>query len=341
MYPLNITSILARITLAQDDNMKQLVTQLSDGKKTAGSPVSIRFRPAVREFVMQASGQLGISSAELVNIVMEGVMRETLTPGQAAVSRIPERFWLLMDEHGLSPSSVVTLLSGWNIGLSILANRERTMDYLTTSVLDQLAEWFGVNREWLEGAAVPPAVVHGFRDWYQAAELLRDRLAGAGHSGKPANTEIIFLRDNLSPDNESNDIQGNTRVGICLAQYKLMNGLPVKIVEYLGQQLVFDTHKNPFTGFMSLCGLLVERNRLTDVQTFTTPAHLLELLYSGAALPVSVLSKIRNLHLNSHDQHYKKFWTARERRPLIAPQEYITDELEFIAGEITDITQPK
>jgi hypothetical protein len=295
----------------------------------------------VREFVNQASGQLGISSAELINIVMEGVMRETLTPTQVVVSRIPERFWLLMDEHGLPPSRVVTLLSGWNIGLSILESRERTMDYLTTTVLDQLAEWFVVSREWLEGAAVPPVSVPGFRDWYQAAELLRDRLTDAGLAGKPPNTDIIFLRDKLSSDHDSNDIQGRTRVGICLTQYKLMNGLPVKTVEYLGQQRISDTHKNPFTGFMSLCGLLVERNILADVPTFTAPPHLLELLYSGSVLPVSILSKIQKLHLNSRDQHYKQFWTARERRPLVAPQEYITDEWEFMAREITDITQTK
>lgn len=46
MNRLNITSILASIITERDENMQQLVAQLSDGKKTSGSPIAIRFKPA-------------------------------------------------------------------------------------------------------------------------------------------------------------------------------------------------------------------------------------------------------------------------------------------------------
>lgn len=51
MNRLNITSILASITTERDEKMQQLVTRLSDGKKTSVSPVAIRFKPAVKDFV--------------------------------------------------------------------------------------------------------------------------------------------------------------------------------------------------------------------------------------------------------------------------------------------------
>ncbi|WP_313507442.1 hypothetical protein [Kosakonia sacchari] len=46
MNRLNVTSILASIITERDENMQQLVAQLSDGKKTSGSPIAIRFKPA-------------------------------------------------------------------------------------------------------------------------------------------------------------------------------------------------------------------------------------------------------------------------------------------------------
>ena len=145
MNRLNVTSILASIITERDENMQQLVAQLSDGKKTSGSPIAIRFKPAVRDFVTLVSGRLGISSAELVNILVEGIMRETLIPRQAVITHIHERFWLLMDEHRLSVLDVARLLSDWNIGLSVLESRERTMDYLTAPLLKQLSDWFCVS----------------------------------------------------------------------------------------------------------------------------------------------------------------------------------------------------
>jgi hypothetical protein len=108
MKHLNMTSLLARIALERDDELLQLTAAMSDGKKTSGNPMAIRFKPAVGDFIILMSGRLGISAAALVNIMIEGVMRETLTPHQAAVTRIPERFWLLMDEYNLSSPEVAS-----------------------------------------------------------------------------------------------------------------------------------------------------------------------------------------------------------------------------------------
>jgi hypothetical protein len=47
MKHLNMTSLLARIALERDDELLQLTAAMSDGKKTSGNPMAIRFKPAV------------------------------------------------------------------------------------------------------------------------------------------------------------------------------------------------------------------------------------------------------------------------------------------------------
>lgn len=76
--------------------------------------MAIRFRPVVREFITRVSQRLGISADELVNILIEGVMLDTLAPRQVVITRLYERFWLLMDAHQLSMVNVATLLSSLN-----------------------------------------------------------------------------------------------------------------------------------------------------------------------------------------------------------------------------------
>lgn len=334
MNRLNITSILSRMTLEQDENMQQLVTQLSDGKKTAGNPIAIRFKPAVRKFITQICGRLGISSAELVNILIEGVMRETLEPRQAAISRIPERFWLLMDEHSLSVSDVANLLADWNIGLSVLESRERTMDYLTGSLLAQLADWFCLNPEWLRGSAINPVHPAGFSDWYHAAEILKNRIIETySNNGKP-DTAVFFLREHSSPN--AGNKQANTHVGICITRYKLLNSYPVRVVEYLGRQQIVKDKKNQFVGFMSLCGLLFGQGILIDTETVTVPGHLMNLLHYGEILPVSAINKIQKLYIDSPQHCYDHTWPLEERQPLLYPEEFIAGDWKHIAIEISN-----
>ncbi|RAT13692.1 hypothetical protein AU490_11520 [Lonsdalea populi] len=146
----NITTLISRIALEQDDEIQPLIRQFSEGKRTGGTPMGIRFRPAVREFITRISQRIGISASELVNILVEGVMIDTLAPRQSTVRNIYDRFWLLMETHRLSTVATATLLADVNMGLSVLESRERTLDYLTLPVIRQLAEWFGVCPGWLE-----------------------------------------------------------------------------------------------------------------------------------------------------------------------------------------------
>lgn len=114
---------------------------------------TVRFQPVIRHFLDGQVEALGIPLSGLLNIILSSVMQEAVNPVLAQTTTVHERFWLLMDAHGLDALQVAQLLSPFNIRLSILEDRERTLDYLTQDVIRQLAHWFHVDDAWLSGCS--------------------------------------------------------------------------------------------------------------------------------------------------------------------------------------------
>lgn len=77
---LSVTSLLSRLTLEQDDKLNALLSAAATESKKSGDPLAVRFKPGIREYITLASAKLGISASEFINIVIEGVIRETLSP---------------------------------------------------------------------------------------------------------------------------------------------------------------------------------------------------------------------------------------------------------------------
>ena len=329
MNRLNITSIIHRMATGRDEEMEQLLTQLSERKKTAGSPLAIRFKPAVREFITLVSGRLGISSAELVNVLVEGIMRETLTPRQASVTRIPERFWLLMDEHKLSATDVACLLSDWNIGLSVLENRERTMDFLTSPLLKKLSEWFYVSVEWLEGTASRP--VHHitvFNDWFHAARKLDKRIRETEPENILTRPDIYFVREMNITGGDQEDIF------IFIRRYRTVNNTTVRIVECAGYCSTAGRLQDQFNSFLSMCGLLYKAEAIFQSDTYLASGQILNILRTGEALPISVLRKIKALRRNAEGIYSQSMWNSSEQIPYLLPDRFINDEWRKITEDI-------
>nr|WP_310615765.1 conjugal transfer protein TraE [Pantoea cypripedii] len=313
----NITTLLSRFALEQDEEMQALVSQFAAGKKTAGAPVAIRFRPAVREFITRVSHRLGISVAELVNILIEGVMLDTLAPRQAVVTRLYERFWLLMDEHRLSMINVATLLSGMNMGLSVLESRERTLDYLTATVISQLAEWFGVSPDWLEGSEdqpVTPTVLSGWRD-------VADRLFTHVCTGTAA-PAITLIRRNSSTDSIS--IKHETVV--CIRQLKQINGITLRVVACTGIVPNAEAGNNETNAFLAFCETMRKASRLESIATVSAPDYIYTQFISGSELPVSILSTLRDYIAELKNKGVKYSWGNNEVK-------CITDKGNFLSPE--------
>ncbi|STB73256.1 hypothetical protein [Citrobacter koseri] len=333
MNRLNITSILASITTERDEKMQQLVTRLSDGKKTSVSPVAIRFKPAVRDFVTLVSGRLGISSAELVNILVEGIMRETLIPRQAVITHIHERFWLLMDEHRLSVLDVARLLSDWNIGLSVLESRERTMDYLTAPLLKQLSEWFYVSPRWLEGSDARPVHLTAFSDWMQVARTIKKRIQGTVSGDILTQPDIYLVRQSEIAAADITDDPGH--VFTFIRRYKTINNTTIRVVECIGYCPSSGEYKTQLNAFLGMSNILFRAHIFKSVDTFYASGYLLDALKEGKVLPASALWEIQKLHRTESGKFLQNIWTEEERDAFLFPEEYITPEWSKFVSEIT------
>ena len=326
---LNITSILYKMVIGRDEEIDKLLVQLSEGKKTAGNPLAIRFKPAVREFITLISGRLGISSAELVNLLVEGVLRETLTPRQASVTRIPERFWLLMDEHKLTATDVSCLLSDWKINLSVLESRERTMDCLTSPLLKKLSEWFYVSVEWLEGTASHP--VHHptvFNDWFHAARILKNRIRESDSGNILTRPDLFFIREHNIKGFEPGD------TFIFIRRYRTINNTTIRTVECAGYYSVTKATCEQFHSFLGMCGLLYKEKVISQADTYFASGQILNAIRVGDVLSASALREIRKTFRNSEGKCSQNIWNTAERIPFLSPDEFLNDEWRKIAEDI-------
>ncbi|MGS6463572.1 hypothetical protein ACVGXT_08880, partial [Enterobacter intestinihominis] len=111
---------------------------------------------------------------ELLNLVIEGSLRDIFLPFSNTALSIIDRFEVLMQAHELDPTDIAELLSSWNVRVSVLQDRERTMDYLSTPLLQALAQWFFVSQDWLLGRNVPTVDTTLARhQWPQTEDALR------------------------------------------------------------------------------------------------------------------------------------------------------------------------
>ncbi|WP_261641053.1 conjugal transfer protein TraE [Erwinia mallotivora] len=314
----NITTLISRMALGKNEEIQQLVRQVADGKKTAGSPVAIRFRPAVRTFITEVSRNLGISSAELVNTLMESVMTETLMPECAAVTRIYERFWQLMDAHRLSVASVATMLAELNIRLSVLESRERTLDHLTAPVIGQIAAWTGVSSAWLDGTddrPVRPVVVS---DWREVAT----HLSSDGEPGIPGIR--LVRRDRKFPryDIYTDDI------AVSIFRLKKINGIWLRANVFSGLMHNAGDENKGTDAFLAFCETLRRKVLLSDVSTRLAPEYLYTRLKDGSEIPLSVFDALDKHYEN---RHFDSLWPESEIQGIRKPEAYITPEWESYA----------
>jgi antitoxin component of RelBE/YafQ-DinJ toxin-antitoxin module len=312
---LNVTSLLSHLTLEHDDKLSTQLSAAATESKKSGDPLAVRFKPGVREYVTLASAKMGISASEFINILIEGVIRETLSPFQNRATQVVERFQLLMGAHNLKITDVAMLLSPWNIGLSVLESRERTMDYLTDSLLSEMARWFNINKCWLTAESSSSVAIPGnIPDWHNPALRISNILADISLTELP---QIVLIRDTLAPSVDK--YSDETLVGVSLITVKLKNGVPFRIAEYLGEQIPYGGHKQLFNDFMAYCGVL-EKKGLANIITCTTDTSTLRVLLSGKVLPIMILNKILN-------QHHLNPWNKEEVNLMHFPDKHVSQDM--------------
>lgn len=325
MKRINLTEILCRLVSEQTDQQRQLPEQFAEGKKTGSPPVAIRFPPASREFLQQVSRRLGISVSQLVNVIIVGVMTETTAPRKATVNRVYERFWHLMDRHGLDMAQVATLLSDLNIGMSVLENRERTLDHLTLPVLEQLSSWFGVQSGWLAGEDILPVPTISLRDLWQAAQCLLP------YKGAAVQSLCFFRRQHYTGQPAINLSQ---EMVITATRIKYINGVSIENNYFTGVIPHSVISESEISAFLSFCELLRLKGRIAEISFRKLPDMIFDSLRDGSDLLRPASCVIDENSKGHHITRQSAMWSGEEMQPVRNPDFYITPEWEDYLKEI-------
>lgn len=149
--------------------------ETSAPKDAENTQFSVRLRPETRRFFDASAERLGVSRAALFGMLADGVIAELRNDTADKAVTLYERFCLLMDAHGLDVTEQARLLKPWGFLPGVLFSRERTLDLLDVSLLQQLADWFYVDVDWLRGrSAFPLRIPDGDRadNWSVVTEHL-------------------------------------------------------------------------------------------------------------------------------------------------------------------------
>lgn len=187
---------------------------------------SVRLRPETRLFFDACAERLGISRAALFGMLADGVIAEVRNDTADKAVTLYERFCLLLDVHDLDVTAQARLLKPWGFRTSVLASRERTLDLLEMPLLQQLADWFHVDVDWLRGASPSPvrtggADADGISRWAMLAEDVR-RLPEM-----PGPAEMIFCFSRQGRESVRD-------VGLCLRYWRIIHDVSVPSVIWYG-----------------------------------------------------------------------------------------------------------
>lgn len=196
----SLTEIFTSLLALPDLDRNAIASLLYPGDKRTLQTTSLRMRPGTLQLLQELSGRLGVSQTELINMIVESSLRDIFLTFSSSASSIIDRFEVLMQAHELPPTDIAQMLSPWNIRLSVLQDRERTVDYLTTSLLQALADGFYVSRNWLLGYDVPVVDLgQSLHQWPHSEEEFNTLISPADIN---KNSEIIFWTNENSPEHK-------------------------------------------------------------------------------------------------------------------------------------------
>lgn len=277
-------------------------------------PTSIRYRPQVKAVLDALSTRSGISLSELTNIILEDTFRTTFFPIEHQVTSIYERFNFLMDTHGLDAASIAALLARWNVKLSVLESRSRTLDHLSKELLETVAGWFRVNADWLRGYSDRQApqeftmsTSNRTRKLYSLRSLYEDE-RDDNESTEKLLTEICrhFMFGQLSeqPDEpgrvpgKPNEVifwcatsDNQEECGILVREWRQVNGVMFETV-YSWDSVLFFACRSMFIQLLRFCRHASTEKHLT-YRTVKLDTRSERLLWKGRIMPRIVLDEAR------------------------------------------------
>lgn len=215
----------ALIALLRAGGIRPFTETLTTGE-TESTQFSVRLRPETRMFFDACAERMGISRAAMFGLLADGVIAEVRNDTADKAVTLYERFCLLLDAHNLDVTAQARLLKPWGFRTSVLASRERTLDLLEQPLLQQLADWFHVDVDWLRGTSPLPvrtggADADGISRWMMLADDVRRLPETTG----PAEMIFCFCRHGREPVRDA---------GLCLRYRRIIHDVPVPAVIWYG-----------------------------------------------------------------------------------------------------------
>lgn len=275
----SLTAIFTSLLALPDLDRNRIAELLQRNDRKPMQTTSLRMRPGTRLLIDELSGLIGISQSELLNIIVESSLRDIFLPfSQAAVSII-DRFEVLMQAHDMNPTDIAQLLASWNIRISVLQDRERTVDYLTTPLLEELAERFYVSPAWLLGNDVAPVdISQPVHQWPRTEEEFKKRIIPSEHNN---NADIIFWTTVNSCPNKYKNI-----VGILIRKKETVSGVIYHpVVSVISEKLDRDQQN-------WIINALRDYGTTGTVRSVSIDAGMATALEQGKTLPVLIMRQL-------------------------------------------------
>lgn len=227
----------ALIALLRAGGIRPVVETFTQGE-TENTQFSVRLRPETRMYFDACAERMGISRAALFGLLADGVIGEVRNDTADKAVTLYERFCLLMDAHDLDVAAQARLLKPQGFLTSVLASRERTLDQLDMPLLQQLADWFHVDVDWLRVLSPFPVSTGAVGTdstsrWTTLAEYIRNLQEKTELTG-PA--ELIFCFSRSGAGESDRD------VGLCLRYWRIIHGVSVPAVVWYGTAVWSDPH---------------------------------------------------------------------------------------------------
>ena len=156
------------------------------------TPTSIRLKPATKHFLEAQATVLNTSVQGLIDLILDGVVEATTDDPTARLRSIRERFFMLMQAHGLDLPAAVELMSSHGFTLSALNNADRLLDLMTPRALEHLAETFHVRSDWLRGATDRAVSADSDERWYKDVPGMARQLIAHAQAGR--RPELMMIR---------------------------------------------------------------------------------------------------------------------------------------------------
>ncbi|EBP4585988.1 conjugal transfer protein TraE [Salmonella enterica] len=255
------TGIAGTIIPALDSDI--VAGLLDNGHRKASSPLQVRYRQGVKEVLEMISERI-ISMSELTCILVEDALRGMLLPLSTTAGNVTARVEQLIKAHSLTPPALAHLLSPWNVRLSVLQDPVKMTDYLSPALLDNLAQWFHVNPDWLSGRVNFPVALSGC--WPETQEAFHALL-------QDDSTDVIIWHSILPPGND-----GQEYTGVLLRRKTVIHGTTIYPVLSLPPVNIKDNRTAWINEFM-------DNHCSSSVRRVSLPPYQAELLMSGRIFP--------------------------------------------------------